>query len=1108
MAVPQQVVARQGKGTAGTVRANAAAARSVAAGSTTQCSFCGRQGVPILPLRYAVIPNYLEAGRGQISPQALFNGRESALGKVPQMKRHRYTVRTLREGYLYAYLNQPGQWQVYSVTPEGSLRLLVDPDDIDEKAGKEMSVQCKRSGDNIPASFIHINDPTKTPIVWLAFSTARWSETVRETYEADPAKRMQRFEVGKLAVAPDGEKDAFELNDDTAKRLDGWVEEFVAEDYSPNDRQAYVSKAVGDIPSKRFIWESAHGVYPRAGQGSPLQTYVRHYRESKGADRKVAAVVLHDAMGMMQEIDASRLHCIESLQNYAARVARPRTVSQSIVGLRKIIEQSTLAARTTDEQSRGIPDEVTETIQMGDPGFGPGRYHTYTTTREERAASDSRRIWSDLAKKYDEQARLNFESTYQAVTEAFCDQIKKCDEDWAAWAQEPSWLAWLDDYDPEQHSECARFTKEYAACLAGGAAGEKSMMVWQTWVEGRPDMPGNPIYRALFFNQQAFLEHLFPEGDNLNKGDKLYDTVRGLVDSDEFQAHATPHLKAAIASLQMALTGALAQVETTLEASGQKLAETARTAALRAQQAVILLYEGVGVTILRVQITVGEYQRLLSDQAFRKANQLEKGVREFVDAAGRQVRSLVLAGLLSIDDPKVRNTVIEVLLWSFDTVEDLQRQINDALQDVRNGVGSVPGQASAASDDIVRAGGALLGTIALELRPVRLGAALLSQEAAASLNSLRGGVSLTSRQLTQLGRNMASKSIRVAGNSNVILAAGALFFQGWSLRDSMRSVDTTLGSSGVESQLALISPAVGIVGASAEVLGFSMKALGQQVGSKLLSAGALVATAASLVDSVQSGFAAARTWKDGDKDAAQLHGLAATFFLGGAFASGYAVIGGSALFGPLGIALALIALGVVFTWAALNSEDTQAEIWLDRCYFGKGQRTEGKWTDASVADELAALNAILVGLSAKVSFSDDWLGLSERISGYERIDVEIRISGFDAASAGYEWRLYARHNARGEIPMIGGRHRVPTPPHYLSAAPSRGLLGWMKRDDPQKWTREIAPERKYYEGSVLVIRQSVELLRSRFQKARLEMDYWPDYADQTALARIELEGED
>src|SRR5690606_5237924 len=158
-----------------------------------------------------------------------------------------------------------------------------------------------------------------------------------------------------------------------------------------------------------------HDVHPRAGQANALQQYAQHYRETKGQAHAVAAVVLHDAMGMLQEIDATRLHNIESMQSYLQRVARPLSVSQSIIGLKKIIEQSALAAKVADDHARGIPDVVTETIQIGDAGFGPRMYHTYTTTREERAASQSRSIWNDLAKKYDEQARASFESTYGTV---------------------------------------------------------------------------------------------------------------------------------------------------------------------------------------------------------------------------------------------------------------------------------------------------------------------------------------------------------------------------------------------------------------------------------------------------------------------------------------------------------------------------------------------------------------------------------------------------------------------------------------------------------------------------------------------------------------------
>lgn len=1099
-------VARQDNGASASIRSNATASQSVAAGSTEGCPFCMRQGIPILPLRYAVIPNYLEARRGQVSPQALFGGRESALGEVPRMQRHYYTVRTLREGFVYVYLNQPGQWQVYSVTPEGSLRLLADPDDIDEKSGKEMSSQCKRSGDDIPASFIHIANPSRTPVIWLAFSSVRWSGAVREKYEAEPAKRMQQFDVVSLDSDPDAERDAFELNNDAAQRLTGWVEEFLEEEQAPSDRQSYVSKAVGDIRSNRLIWESAHDFHARSDRAGALQEYARCYRRSRGESRKVAAVVLHDAMGMLQEINATRLDSLESAQDYAARRARPLTVSQSIVGLKQIIEHSALSARTADEQSRGIPDEVTETIQIGDRGFGGVRYHTYTTTRAERAEADSRRIWSDLAKHYDEQSRADFQSIYETVMAAITSQIEKCDADWAAWAQEPSWKAWLDDYDEEEYGECARFTEDYAACLAGGVAGDASLEVWQAWLEDRPDAPANPVYRALFFNQRTVLEHLVPEDGDVNAGDKLYETVKEVMGSEEFGNHVTPRIKAAVGGLQTAVTGALARVETKLEAAGEQLADSSRNAVLRAQRGVVLLYEGVEMTLLRLQLTVGEYQRLLSELAFRKAGQIGQGVQEFVNQAGRKVRSLVLAGLLSIDDPKVRDTVVEVLLWSFETAEELQRQITDALQDMGRGTGALSGQVSAAAGDVSRAGGVMAATVASELRPVRLGATLLSQEAAARLNDLRAGIRLTSRQLAQLGRNMAGKSLRVVGSGNVILAAGSVFFQGWVLRDSLKSVDRTLGREGLEAQIALLSPAVGIVGGSLEVAGFAMKALGKEVGTKFIRGGGVIVAGAAVADAVQSAFAATRTWNSGDRDAAVAHGFATFFYVGGAVAGGAALyLGSSALLGPLGIALALIVLGVVATWMALNAEDSQAEIWLDRCYFGKGNRSEGKWSDAQVADELAGLNAIIVGLSAKVGFSDAWFGMAERITGYERIDVEIRIVGFDASNGAYDWKLLVRHNRRGNMQPLFGSHGIPKPmPEFRASNPRRRLF---TRDRPENWFRNHVHSERYEEGA-LVIRHSIEVERRYFQEAQLNVDYWVDRYDDGSLASVTVMDED
>lgn len=63
-----------------------------------QCNACTRQGLPILPLRKALVPR---AGED-----------------TGAMSNSRMGLRTLRAGYLYVLLDQQ-TWQAYQVTPDG-----------------------------------------------------------------------------------------------------------------------------------------------------------------------------------------------------------------------------------------------------------------------------------------------------------------------------------------------------------------------------------------------------------------------------------------------------------------------------------------------------------------------------------------------------------------------------------------------------------------------------------------------------------------------------------------------------------------------------------------------------------------------------------------------------------------------------------------------------------------------------------------------------------------------------------------------------------------------------------------------------------------------------
>lgn len=143
------------------------------------------------------------------------------------------------------------------------------------------------------------------------------------------------------------------------------------------------------------------------------------------------------------------------------------------------------------------------------------------------------------------------------------------------------------------------------------------------------------------------------------------------------------------------------------------------------------------------------------------------------------------------------------------------------------------------------------------------------------------------------------------------------------------------------------------------------------------------------------------------------------------------------------------------------------------------------------------------GVSVTLKFSDSWLWIKERLTGYDRIEVELRLPGFDPKVSSYHWVLKVRHNRRGDMqPMFGEHPRQTTA--YMSASPR---VNFLSRDRPENWFRGYE-ESTVYESDIYIIRQSIEVNREYFQSARLMLDYWPDRTLTDARASLNVTEED
>nr|WP_305000225.1 T6SS effector BTH_I2691 family protein [Salinisphaera sp. Q1T1-3] len=1028
---------------------NAQAARACAASTNGDCPFCERQGLPILPLRYAVIPKALDA-----RPDDILGG-HSQLGEGvtdKPLNAHKYTLRTLREGFVQVYLGTPGVWQVYAVNQDGHLRLMPDPDDIDHKTGDSVSARCKRDGHNIPASFIHVKDPEATPTIYIAFSDHPWPKSVRDQYEQEPASRMQQIDCAALSGDPSSHPDAFEIAQppsQNAGALSQLVEEFAQAPAGPIARRQRIQNTPRTSQSESATrrWQSLFGNEERSGEVEAIEESAAHYTQAADGQTRVAAFALHDPVGMVAEMNASRLTVVANRARYQANNARPHIVSQSIVGLKAFVEAQATAAHADE------PDRKRESMMVW-------------STREERAAEDAAHRWSRLAARYDEDARAHFAQEYQRTLDAFQTQIDDCGADWARWAGQRDWIDRFGDFEPSLPASRSALIRTMAPCIAGGPTDEESHACWQQWLASASDAETNPVYRALFGDHPDLMAAFTPSADgSVNGTTTLYNTAKSLAQSDGFQQHLGEPTQQAVADIQQALHGAVSRL-------GELLSERAHQLSLNAQQTAVLAFARTEMTGIRVRMRVGDYYEMLNGFAF---DPMRQAVTQTLKRGERTVRSMAVGGILLIDNAAVRNRIVDVVLWTTDSADDLRHAINQA-----NRVGN---RAASAVGD-------LLGRI-------RVTGVSLNARAAQAIDDLR----IPAARLAQASKEIGGKALRVAGSGNVIVAAGAAALQGWALRDNLKQLDETVGREHKEAWAALSSATIGATGAGMELVGAGAKALGREAAADLLiRVGGGFAVAASAVDGVRSFMAAWRTGATGDTDAALLYTGSGFVFGAGTLVGGYAWLTGvTTLLGPFGWAIVLVAAGAILAWAAANAEDTQAEIWLDRCYFGLGERTEGKWTDQDINRELAQFNAILVGLSGEVGFNNDYLGMRSVLTDCDTVGMKLILGHFDPDRSAYEWTLSLQQSdGRWFQRILAGRHGVERPMPQMSALPDDAII-----EDTRGWFEDMQQEQSDHENA-RVIHASVQVDTERFQNARLEATYWRDKADQSAQAQIRL----
>ncbi|MEM5325045.1 T6SS effector BTH_I2691 family protein [Paraburkholderia sp. JHI2823] len=171
------------------------------------CPFCDKQGLLIMPVRYAVAPQDMHLPpvsaplKVEDTAQSVGKGKKQDLALRGSAQ---YTARIMRSGYLYVYDELRDRLSAYWITADGSFMQF--PPELPIHPGAQSATPCDFDGHKELAGCIAIEDAGHAGIVWLGFSDVQWTAAVIRAHRGSAGKaqrelHMRAFDAGAWAKA-------------------------------------------------------------------------------------------------------------------------------------------------------------------------------------------------------------------------------------------------------------------------------------------------------------------------------------------------------------------------------------------------------------------------------------------------------------------------------------------------------------------------------------------------------------------------------------------------------------------------------------------------------------------------------------------------------------------------------------------------------------------------------------------------------------------------------------------------------------------------------------------------------------------------------------------
>lgn len=1017
---------------------NNAAASQQAAGTPSGCKACKREGVALYPLRVSAVPKSLVSAGWQ--PTVPHQDAELKGGEF------KYALRTLRAGYVYVLLDKT-IWQGYQVTKEGFLRQFNAYEMPESGAVESLSAACLTQNHDVMASFINI-DPKHTQAL-IAYSSDPWSKTVLNEYKSGkrPVSRFIQVTVsgGKATIVGAGRSLTLDTSLSILKKN---VLEFATDNY-PN------------LLGKEGSPGGAYGFYPRTDKSkqTALSNKVAQLQQQYGSP--VNAIVLDDAIGMVQELNHARLDVVDALAKYRSQPANLHqgTISDTILSIQELMTKQVDADK--DIKPVTIPPFTDSPFDQG-----------ITFSREDMVAATKRSALERMQEYYSEPNRAKFVRDFKAVVDGYQQKITAVVKDLDAWYHSALWLMVIkQDYSPVTSViSWAAQLNTLAANLQGGMVGmDKNNSVWQGWMES----PDSPPFLSLLGKESGLIAAVY-------NGSANYTNMKTLLNSQEVCDFVDSiNFSQPVSSLTMSMNGAFSMI-------GEKLSAKANAGFERVLQAIAYAAEGEpAVTIFSGEVTVREFQNVMLKQ---------------LDGHGRPVWGTMRGGTttshagtwLQVTDPVILERKIQVRYASL---------LKDIESPVYKQAARKAGSSSAAlsKGTMLKDGSHLSGFPNLILSQGAVDASLTT----GSMSMTLGDTLKIARQQYQLPRRVFSSS-----GLGLVLGAAMLGLQKSALDANLKALKEAVPGD-AQAEMKLASSALMVTASAVEMVGFghmiarwgtnpwdvkpNVIVRGAEIyAHPLIRVAGVIGGVASIVDGIALGVKAWDAQQNGDNKAAShyLQSALATFSSGliGIYAG---VVGDFALLGPIGICIGLAILGAILATMAADEVRSPLEVWLsDTCFGLKRAEHEKHWDANSLTDLQAAMKAyytIASGVSAQVR-RERMAEVVLNSAGTGLVAVQVKLPG--CSKLGSDWLIELTVKGSGGSQLLAQSASSGKVTNVKTAAKQSFDITPMGMGSSTLSADSVMKES--WETSGLLLQGEFAFNRMKFSDMELKVTYWPD----------------